>query len=201
MYPPSLLVRGAMVLGICAMAFAAVIGWRLISVREAELLRYSGCSAGTRTDCAPSFFWMLAGLARDDGSGRLQPNDVFTGAAAQKRIVRTSDASPVLTSVKPEGFIPEGRGYSVAVGERVTLTVTVENAKRVEARFLPAGTQESNVLAPLLPVEGDAFTYRGTFSWNETRGGDLEILALDEQEKERTQMFLPLRIQSVADKR
>lgn len=200
-YPSSSVVRGAVILGACVAVFAGMVGWRLVSTRQAEVRRYSECSAGTRTDCEPTLFWLLAGLAQDDGSGRLRPNDTFSGVIAQKRVVRTSDQAPVLTSVKPDGFTPEGQGYGVTVGTSVTLTVTVEHAKFVEARFLPAGQQESALLRALTPVEGKEFTYQTTFPWMETRAGDLEIRAVSEKEGEQTQMFLPLRIQAVADKK
>lgn len=201
MYPSSSIVRGAALFGICVAVFAGAVGWRLISTRQSEMRRYSECSVGTRSDCEPSFFWVLAGLARDGGSGRLQSNTVFSGTAAQKRVIRTSDQSPILTSVKPDGFTPEGQGYGITVGTPVTLTVTVEQAKLVEVRFLPAGQQESLLVKALTPVAGKEFTYQATFPWTETRAGDLEIRAVGEKEGEQTQMFLPLHIQAVADKK
>lgn len=200
-YPSSSVVRGAVILGACVAVFAGMVGWRLVSTRQSEVRRYSECSAGTRSDCEPSLFWLLAGLAQDDGSGRLRPNDAFSGVAAQKRVMRTSDQAPVLTSVKPDGFTPEGQGYAVTIGNQVTLTATVENAKQVEVRFLPAGQQESVLLKALTPVEGKEFTYEAQLPWTETRAGDLEIRAVGEKEGEQTQMFLPLRIQAVADKK
>lgn len=201
MYPSSSVVRGAVALGAAASLFAAFVGYRLLSNRQSELQRFADCSAGTRTDCEPSLFWVLSGLAENDGAGQLQPVTTFAGAASQKRVVRTSDDAPILTSIKPDGFTPEGQGYGVRVGTPVTLTVKVENAKQVEVRFLPAGTKESERIAELSPVQGQEFTYSAALSWAETRAGDLEILALGTKEGERTQMFLPLRIEAVAEKR
>lgn len=201
MYPSSPVVRGAVALGVVASVLTAVVGFRLISSRQAEMQRFTECSAGSRTDCDPSLFWVLAGFAESDGAGQLQPVTSFSGVAAQKRVVRTSDNAPILTSVKPDGFTPEGQGYGVKVGTRVTLTVKVEGAAQVEARFVPAGTTASERIAALTAVEGQEFTYTAEFPWTETRGGDLEILAVGTKEGERTQMFLPLRIESVAEKR
>ena len=192
-------VRAMVYFGVAVAVIAAVFAWRLASTRDQELLRFEACREGTRQDCEPSVFWVFAGLVSPDEDGRL-PAAVTPDTVEQKRVIRTSDKAPVLTSVRPEGFEAEGAGFRVKAGTKVTLTVSVENAKKVEARLRLAGSEEEVTLQVLKPVEGQEHTYKAEFTWSETRAGDLEIFAQGEPEAEQTRLLLPLRIDAVANR-
>ncbi len=181
-------------LGVLVAGMSMVVGWRLRTMRETELSRFQACEQGVRSDCEPSLFWVLAGLVKVDTEGRPQVAFSDTGEA-KKQVIRTGDSAPFLTSLRPEGLIPEGQGYRVVKGTDVKLRATVEGAKRVEARLKLAGSDESVLLGEMKAVKDQPDTYELSLKWNETRLGELEIRAYGTSETERVQLLLPLRVE------
>lgn len=198
-FPPVRFVQAAVILGALAAVVSTATVWRLFATRRADMARYQACQAGTRSDCEPSLFWVLAGLVPGEALGSAAvPADGATG----KRVLRTSDQAPVLTSLKPEGFLSDGAGgYRVATGTRVDITATVENARRVDLRLRPAGGTDAAdvVLQQLLPVDGQDHAYRAAFTWTEPRSGDLIVTAYGDPDRERTTLVVPLRVGSLAE--
>lgn len=195
-FPSSNVVRGFVIFGAAAAVFSTIVIWRLVDTRQNELLRYQACKQGTRKDCQPSLFWVLAGLAKPDAQGAFKT--AIETDENKKRVNRTSDNAPILTSLRPEGFSPEGAGYRVETGKEVDLISTIENAKRVEVRFRPKGETESVVIKAMDAVKDKENTFEAKFVWTETRSGDLEIRAYGDPEKEQTSLLVPLTVAVVA---
>lgn len=191
-------VRGMVYFGATVALVSAIFAWRIASTRDAEMVRFQACREGTRQDCRPSLFWVVAGLVTPDADGRV-PAVVGTVGNEQKRVIRSSDNAPILTSVRPEGFEANGPGFKVTKGANVSLTVSAEGAKKLEARLRLAGSEESVLLKELTPVKDQEFTFKAEFTWEETRAGDLEVVARGESEADETKLILPLRIEAVAN--
>ncbi|MDQ5919470.1 MAG: hypothetical protein QG668_197 [Patescibacteria group bacterium] len=188
----SLFLRGCIALGVVVVLIGGVFVWRLDTTREREMARYLACEQGQRTDCEASLFWVLAGLTQTDASGRIETPFSAVGQP-RKQVIATSDVAPLISSVRPEGFTPEGEGYRVEQGKEVSLRVTTEGAKRVEVWLRLAGQQEGVKLADLALREGSQDTHEATFVWQEMRAGDLEIRAIGEPETEIRRLILPLK--------
>ncbi len=199
-YPASRLVKGAVIVG------AVVAGLGLLSIvklsltRNAELLRYQACANGSRQDCAPSLFWTFAGLTTKGADGTVQTGLVPANATG-KRVVRTSEAAPLLTSLRPDGFISQGaQGYQVTLGTEVDLRATIERAGRVEVRLRAPGAATSTLVQAMKPVANADQAYEAKFRWNEPLGGELEIFATGETvPAETTTLIVPLQVVEVAN--
>lgn len=195
-FPVSKVIRGFVLLGAIVAVFSTIVMWRLVSTRQNELLRFQACKQGARKDCDPSLFWVLAGLAKADNQGKIQAPEAADDT--KKRVNRTSDKAPILTSLRPEGFSPEGTGYHIETGTEVNLISTIENAKRVEVRFRPTGEMESVMLKEMVAVKDKENTYEAKFKWTETRPGDLEIRAYGDPQTEQTSLLIPVTVSAVA---
>ncbi len=199
-YPASRLVKGAVIVGAVVAGFGLLSIIKLSLTRDAELLRYQACANGTRQDCAPSLFWTFAGLTANDADGKAQTG--FTDSnATGKRVVRTSEAAPLLTSLRPDGFISQGAvGYQVSLGTEVNLLATIERASRVEVRLRAPGAATSTLLQVMTPVANADQAYEAKFRWNEPLGGELEIFAAGETvPTETTTLIVPLEVVEVAN--
>ncbi len=199
-YPPVRLVKGAVLLGLVTALLGALAVVKLSTTRQDELLRYQACANGTRQDCEPSLFWVMAGLATADEDGTLQTDLPADGMNSGKRVVKTSEQAPLLTSLKPDGFISDGSaGYQVTLGSKVTLLATIERAGRVEARLRLPGAASTTLLQVMKPVAGAEDRYEASFTWNERQGGDLEIFASEATvPAETATLIIPLRVVEVA---
>lgn len=195
-FAPSKAVRVFVAIGAVMTVFSAIVVLRLRSARNNELLRYQACEQGTRQDCSPSLFWLLAGLTTPEAVGTSANSDSQTG----KRVTRTSEAAPLLTSLRPEGFSPQGAGYRIEVGTPVDLISTIENAQRVEVRFRAVGESIDASLKAMEAVADQPNTYQAKFTWTETRAGELEIRAYGPQAgEEATSLFVPVTVGPVAN--
>ena len=191
--PVSPWIKTAIAFGVLGVVISAGAAWRLTTLRETEAIRYQACEQGTRQDCEPSIFWVLAGFVKVDKEGKPQVAFSDTGEP-KKQVIRTSDTAPMLTSLRPEGLIPEGQGYRVTVGTDVKFSATIEKAKKVEARLQPTGSDESVLLGEMKSVKDQPDTYQFSFRWTDTRSGDLEIRAYGEPDSEQVRLLLPLRV-------
>ncbi len=199
-YPASRLVKGAVIVGAVVAALGLLSIVKLSLTRDAELLRYQACANGTRQDCAPSLFWTFAGLTTNDADGTVQTG-LADANATGKRVIRTSEAAPLLTSLRPDGFLSQGAsGYQVSRGTEVRLLATVERAGRVEVRLRAPGATSSTVLQVMKPVADADQAYEAKFRWNEPTGGELEIHAVGESAPtETTTLIVPLQVVEVAN--
>lgn len=197
-FPTVRLVKGAVILGLVTAVFGALAVAKLSMTRQEEILRYQACANGARQDCEPSLFWVLAGLATSD-DGTFQ-TDLPTAAETGKRVVRTSEQAPHLTSLKPEGFISDNNGYQVTLGTKVDLVATVERAGRVEVRLRPMGAASTTLLQVMKPVTDKEDEYQASFTWNERQTGELEIFAVSPTvASETATLIIPLRVVEVAN--
>ena len=196
-YPASPMVKGALVLGVISIAMMSIVSWKLNSSRQDEILRYQACSQGSRRDCDASLFWVLAGLAKPNGLGDLNTKLPVT-AQEGKRVVRSSEKAPLLTSLRPQGLTPQGVGYAVQASSTVDLITTIENADRVEARYHPNGSTDDVLLEAMKPVSGKDNTFEAKFVWTQARPGELEIRAYGQTDTDRTSLIVPVSIESVA---
>ena len=190
-------VRVFVVLGVVASVFSAIVALKLLTAKQAELLRYQACAQGTRHDCDPSLFWVLAGLT-PPGTKVSTAAVPTTSTTEGKHVVRTSDAAPLLTSLRPEGFNPVGTGYHITAGTKANLLATIENTSGIEARFKANGQTQDALLMAMTPVKDKENTYEAAFVWKETRSGTLEIRALGNPATEQTSLFIPITVTQVA---
>lgn len=202
LYAPSRAIRTFIVIGAVASLFSATVVWRLRVTRNNEILRYQACEQGTRKDCQGSLFWVLAGLPDPTVAPGTQAS-VDQG----KRVTRTSDAAPLLTSLRPEGFTPQGQGYVISPGTPVNLTATIEGADRVEVRFWASGEapsslvgEKSALLKGMTAIKDKESTYEAAFDWTETRSGELEVRAYGPSaQEEMTSLIIPVTVGPVAN--
>lgn len=196
-YPASRVVTGALVLGVIGMVAMVIVSWKLSVMRQGEILRYQACAQGSRQDCRPSLFWVLAGLAKPNGLGDLNTALPVT-AQEGKRVVRSSDKAPLLTSLRPQGLTPQGVGYAAQASSTVDLVATIEQASRVEVRYHPTGVTEDLLLETMKPVSGKENTFEAKFTWTQGRPGELEIRAYGQADTDRTSLVVPVFVGEVA---
>ncbi|MEI7512353.1 MAG: hypothetical protein WCK01_02735 [Candidatus Uhrbacteria bacterium] len=162
---------------------------------QQDVQRYRDCIANKRADCKRTIVWNLVDVAL-----QLQAMDNATPApnltafsltdnTGTTRPVRSSENSPTIEKVEPQGMSNENGTYRAASGSVVNFVATISGTVVSVEGFLIVDGKPSDKSAVVLKKQKDG-TWQGAYKIPVNLKGEFEIRATGSDPKDRASLYL-----------